>query len=224
VTVFRDGEARYYDLARLGVPAGAEPDDALMTARVLPVWVADQRLAYDALAAWQARDPLLAGRLDLARAGSCCRAAADLDGGLYGRLDTLPPPRPRLLMTSAASGRLPGAVARWTRMIREAAAAHTPAYWLELPGSSHLAFTLTPLLSPLLAPPGYDPRGGLRAIDAHLRAFFDAYVRGPARGAARGPERGPARDAPARPPGSATGDVDVRWRTAPLGDRGRLGR
>lgn len=220
VTVFPDGTARYYDLARLGVPAGVEPDEAVMTARVLPVWVADQRFAYGALGAWDARDPVLAGRLDLARVGSfghsfggatalevCrvdarCRAAADLDGGLYGALLTEPAVRPLLLLTSEASGRLPSAVVRWARLVGRAGA---PAAWLELPGSSHLSFTFTQLLSPLLAPRGFDPRAGLRTTGAYLRAFFDAQLRGrptwpPAR--PLGPTRATIRDG-----------ADVRWRT-----------
>jgi Platelet-activating factor acetylhydrolase, isoform II len=53
VTVFPDGEARFYDLARFGITAAdGEPDQALMDERVFPVWVADQRFAYDTLEAW----------------------------------------------------------------------------------------------------------------------------------------------------------------------------
>lgn len=212
VTVFPDGETRYYDLARFGIPAGVEPDEALVTQRVFPVWVADQRFIYDTLEAWQRDDRLLAGRLDLARIGSfghsfggvtalevCrvdprCRAAVDMDGGLYGGSATMPAVRPLLLMSSADSNRYPSAIAKWTRLIANASA---DAYWLELPNSSHLSFTFSQLLSPLLAPQGFDPRGGLRTVDTYLLRFFDRYLR----------------DMPTQPLGPASQDADVRWRT-----------
>lgn len=224
VTVFPDGVTRFHDLIRFGVPVGVAADDAQVSARVFPAWVADQRAAYGALAAWDARDPVLAGRLDLTRLGSfghsfggatalevCrvdarCRAAADLDGGVYGALRTEPAVRPLLLVTSEASGRLPYAVARWARLIGRARAT---AAWLELPHSGHLSFTLTPLLSPLLAPPGLDPAAGLRTTDAYLRAFFDAQL-DVARPGSR-PTWPPARAlGTTRAP---TGDgAEVRWR------------
>lgn len=212
VTVFPDGEARYYNMERFGIPAGVEPDAALVTERVFPVWVADQRFVYDTLETWAQADPLLAGRLDLARIGSfghsfggatalevCrvdsrCRAAVDMDGGLYGGSTTMPAVRPLLLMSSADSNRYPSAIAGWTRLI---ASARADAYWLELPNSSHLSFTFSPLLSPLLAPQGFDPRGGLRTVDKYLRGFFDRYLR----------------DTPTQPLGPASPDADVRWRT-----------
>ena len=71
-----------------------------------------------------------------------------------------------------------------------------PAYWLELPNSSHLSFTFSELLSPLLAPRGFDPRAGLRTVDKYLRAFFDTHLRG----------------LPAAPLGPDAGDTDVEWR------------
>jgi len=70
VTVFPDGETRFYNLERFGIPSGAEPDEALVTERVFPVWVADQRFIYDTLETWEQTDSLLAGRLDLTRIGS----------------------------------------------------------------------------------------------------------------------------------------------------------
>ena len=57
------------------------------------------------------------------------------------------------------------------------AAATGPAYWLELPDSTHFSFTITQLLSPILVPPNFEPRDGLRVIDKYLRTFFDLYVR-----------------------------------------------
>jgi predicted dienelactone hydrolase len=211
VTVFPDGQARFYNLERFGIPAGVEPDERQISERVFPVWVADQRFVYDTLEAWERHDPLLAGRLDLGRIGSVghsfggatalevcrieprCRAAVDMDGGLYGGSVTQPAVRPLLLMTSADSGRLPGAVRRWTDLIANARGA---AYWLELPNSSHLSFTFSELLSPLLAPQGFDPRAGLRVVDKYLRAFFDTHLRG----------------APAPRLGPGAGDTDVYWR------------
>jgi predicted dienelactone hydrolase len=191
VTVFPDGVARYYDLAHFGMPTGVEPNHALMNEHVFPVWVADQRFVYDTLEAWAANDPLFQQRLDLSRIGSfghsfggatalevCrveirCRAAVNLDGGLYGDTEALPAVRPFLLMTSTNSNQYEYAVAKWTNLIAHAAA---DAYWLEVPNSSHLSFTFTELLSPLLVPAGYEPRVGLHIIDRYLRAFFDTYL------------------------------------------------
>ncbi len=56
--------------------------------------------------------------------------------------------------------------------------ATAPAYWLELPNSSHLSVTFSELLSPLLAPPGFDPRAALLVVDTYPRAFFDTHPRG----------------------------------------------
>jgi predicted dienelactone hydrolase len=210
VTVFPDGEARYYDAERFGIPAGVEPTKALVNDRIFPVWVADQRFIYDSLEAWEADDPMLAGRLDLSRIGSfghsfggataldvClvdarCDAAVDMDGGLYGESETLPAVRPLLLMSSAESVQYPEAVESWSSLIARATDA---AYWLELPNSSHLSFTFSQLLSPLLAPPGFDPREGLLTVDTYLRAFFDRYLR----------------EMETLPLGPASGATDVRW-------------
>jgi dienelactone hydrolase len=155
---------------------------------------------------------LLAGKLDLARIGSfghsfggatalevCrvdarCRAAVNMDGGLYGGSVTLPAVRPLLLMNSADSNRYTDTVEEWQHMISNASDA---AYWLELPNSSHLSFTFSQLLSPLLAPQGFDPRAGLRVVDKYLRAFFDLHLRG----------------VDTAPLGPASGATDVRWRT-----------
>lgn len=192
VTVFPDGEARLYDLARFGVPSNVEPDTAMMNEYVFPVWVADQRFVYDLLERWQVDDPLLTDRLDLTRIGSfghsfggasalevCrveprCRASVNMDGGLYGDTALLPAVRPLLLMTSADSAQYGETVSEWTQMITNATA---PAYWLGLPDSTHLSFTLTQLLSPLLVPQNFDPYAGLRTIDNYLRAFFDLHLR-----------------------------------------------
>lgn len=213
VTVFPDGETRRYDAERFGIPAGEEPSRELVDERMFPVWVADQRFVYDTLAAWDAGDPLFAGRLDLSRLGSfghsfggatalevCrvdtrCQAAVDLDGGLYGGVATLPAVRPLLIMSSADSGENAEAVAGWTALVDRAAA---PAYWLELPRSGHLSFTFTQLLSPLLVPPGYDPRAGLRTVDTYLRAFFDAQLRA------------------GRAPALAADAGNVRWHSPPI--------
>ncbi|MEP7191110.1 MAG: hypothetical protein ABI901_18110, partial [Roseiflexaceae bacterium] len=151
VTVFPDGDARFYNLERFGIPAGVEPDKALVNQRVFPVWVADQRFVYDTLETWAVHDPLLAGKLDLARIGSfghsfggatalevCrvdarCRAAVNMDGGLYGGIVSQPAVRPLLLMSSSDSNRYPNTVGEWTHMITHASNA---AYWLELPNST----------------------------------------------------------------------------------------
>jgi predicted dienelactone hydrolase len=212
VTVFPDGETRFYNLGRFGTPAGAESDASFVTERVFPVWVADQRFVYDTIELWQRTDPLLAGKLDVTQIGSfghsfggatalevCrvdarCRAAVDMDGGLYGDTVTLPAVRPLLLMTSADSNRYPSALAKWKQLM---ANARTDAYWLELPNSTHLSFTFAQLLSPLLAPAGFDPRSGLHTVDKYLRSFFDRYVR----------------TIPAQPLGPASGNTDVYWRT-----------
>lgn len=211
VTVFPSGEARFYNLESFGITAAdGEPDKPLMDERVFPVWVADQRFVYDALETWALNDPLLAGKLDLTRIGSfghsfggatalevCrvdtrCRAAVNLDGGLYGGIVTEAAASPLLLMSSASSSQLPSAMAEWTHMIANADA---DAYWLELPGSTHLSFTITPLLSPLLAPEDFDPRAGMRVVDKYLRAFFDTHLRG-------------VETIPLEP---TAGEVDVRW-------------
>lgn len=212
VTVFPDGEARFYNLERFGIPADVEPDKALVTARVFPMWVADQRFVYDTLETWAAHDPLLAGNLDLTQIGSfghsfggatalevCrvdarCRAAVNMDGGLYGDSVTLPAVRPLLLMSSADSSRYPDTVETWAHMIAHATNA---AYWLELPDSNHYSFTFSQLLSPLLAPQGFDPRAGLRVVDKYLRAFFDIHLR----------------SVDSLPLGPESGETDVRWFT-----------
>jgi dienelactone hydrolase len=216
VTVFPDGEARFYDLERFGIPPGVEPDVPLMNEYVFPVWVADQRFVYDTLEQWQANDPLLAGKLDLTRIGSfghsfggatalevCridarCRAAVNMDGGLYGDTVKLPATRPLLLMTSTDSKQYAETLEDWSDLITNATDA---AYWLELPNSSHLSFTITQLLSPLLAPPNFEPRGGLHTIDKYLRLFFDNHLRG-----METPTLGPS-----------SSETDVHWITTQYG-------
>jgi len=210
VTVFPDGEARYYDSERFGIPSGVEPTKDLTDERMFPVWVADQRFVYDTLETWAVHDPLLANTLDLTRIGSfghsfggatalevCrvdprCRGSVDLDGGLYGGSETHPAIRPLLLMTSADSSLDTEAVQGWNALVQSATAG---AYWLELPHSNHLSFTFSQLLSPLLAPPGFDPREGLAIVDTYLRAFFETHLRG--------------MDTPLL--GPAPGNRDVRW-------------
>lgn len=210
VTVFPDGEARYYDSERFGIPAGVEPTKDLTDERIFPVWVADQRFVYDTLESWAVRDPLLANRLDLTRIGSfghsfggatalevCrvdsrCRASVDMDGGLYGGTETLPAVRPLLLMTSADSSLNTEAVGSWDALVKNATAG---AYWLELPNSNHFSFTFSQLLSPLLAPPGFDPREGLAIADTYLRTFFDTHLR----------------ELDTLPLGPSPGNTDVRW-------------
>ncbi len=193
VTVFPDGETRFYDPERFGIPAGENPDAVMVEEHMFPVWVADQRAVYDELDVWNEDDPVLAGRLDLTRVGSfghsfggataldvClsdprCGAALDLDGGLYGESVATPAVRPLMLMTSADSGANAAANEKWRGLAENAGDAF---YWLELPNSSHLSFTFTELLSPVLVPQGFDPRAGLATVDAHVRAFFDAHLRG----------------------------------------------
>jgi len=194
VTVFPDGEARFYDLEAFGITAAdGVPEKALVAERVFPVWVADQRFVYDTLETWAVDDPLLAGKLDLNRIGSfghsfggatalevCridprCQAAVNLDGGLYGQVRTQPAVRPLLLMTSAESVQYEDAVQEWRRLVTHA---DNAAYWLEIPDSTHFSFTITQLLSPVLAPENFDPRAGLRTVDKYLRLFFDIHLRG----------------------------------------------
>ncbi|MEZ4563972.1 MAG: hypothetical protein R2853_14675 [Thermomicrobiales bacterium] len=195
VTTFPDGETRFYDLTRFGLPADDAPSTATVETNVFPVWVADQQFAFDTLEEWQENDPLFAGTLDLDHLGAfghsfggatalevCrvdarCQAAADLDGGIYGAIRREPTVRPTLIMSSAGSRDVPGAMAGWGNVL---ALAEGPARWLELPGSSHLSFTDMELLSPLLPPPGFDPRAGLAQVDHDLRVFFDTHVRGQA--------------------------------------------
>lgn len=209
VTVFPDGEVRYYDETRFGLPAGGSPSAAEVNARMFPVWVADQRAVYNALEGWEKSDPLLAGNFDLAHIGSfghsfggataldvClveprCQAAVDMDGGLYGRSETEPATRPLLLMISEDSAGNAAAMASWREM---AARAEGDASWLEIPGSNHLSFTIMPLLSPLLAPWGFDAGQGLQVVDHSLRMFFDSHLRGIA-----------------APPPDPANDAAVRW-------------
>ena len=211
VTVFPDGETRFYDLERFGIPSNVEPDKTLMNERVFPAWVADQLFVYDRLETWSRNDPVLAGKLDLTRIGSfghsfggatalevCrvdprCRAAVNMDGGLYGAVVTEPAIRPILLMSSAESNQFSEAVGEWMQMVANANAA---AYWLEVPGSTHFSFTITQLLSPVLAPRGFDPRAGLQVVDTYLRTFFDIHLR----------EVEPSLE-------SAAAETDVRWVT-----------
>jgi dienelactone hydrolase len=209
VTVFPDGETRIFDLQRFGIsPAAAEH----VTEILLPVWVADQRFVYDTLEQWASNDPLLAGRLDVRRMGSfghsfggvtalavCrvdarCQAAANLDGGFANDRLSGPATRPLLLMTSGSSNQIPKALAGWARLISSASA---PAYWLELPNSNHYSFTIAPLISPLLAPAGFDGRAGLRTVDTYLRAFFDQHLRGQK----------------TRLLEPSSGETDIRWRS-----------
>jgi hypothetical protein len=132
VTVFPDGEARYYDPERFGIPSDVVPSKTLVNDRMFPVWVADQRYVYDTLEIWESNDPLLRGKLDLGRIGSfghsiggatalevClvdtrCRGAANLDGGLYGETETRPANHRSFLMSSADSGSDQEAVASWS--------------------------------------------------------------------------------------------------------------
>ncbi|MGE0132955.1 MAG: alpha/beta hydrolase family protein [Blastocatellales bacterium] len=207
VTVFPDGETRLYDLQRLGIsPAEIENSTKIL----LPIWVADQRFVYDALESWAADDPLLTGKLDLQRIGSfghsfggatalevCrveprCRAAANLDGGINSSDGSKAAIRPFLLMTSTASNELPEPIRDWSRLVEDAPG---PAYWVELPGSSHYSFTIAPLLSPLLRLTGSDARASLRTVDKYLRAFFDLHLCGVS--------------TPLLDP--ASGETDVRW-------------
>ena len=179
---------RPYDLGRFGItPADVDGSAAVLR----PVWVADQRLVYDRLADWARDDPALAGKLDLGRIGSfghsfggatslevCrvderCRAAVDLDGGVDAAAAA--GPRPLLLLTATTSNDNPVAIANWSRLLATATA---PASWLELPASNHLSFTILPLLTPLLVPPGADARAHLRTVERYLRAFFDLHLRG----------------------------------------------
>jgi dienelactone hydrolase len=190
VTVFPDGEIRPFDLGRLGIRPNAVET---ATQVLLPIWVADQRAVYDALDAWAKDDPVFGGKLDLQRVGSfghsfggvtalevCrvddrCRAAVNLDGGFASSESVKAAIRPILLMTSTASKEIAKANQGWSRLMKQATG---PAYWLELPGSDHYSFTILPLLSPALAPTGFDAYRGLRTVDTYLRAFFDLYLRG----------------------------------------------
>ena len=212
VTVFPDGEARFYNLEAFGIPPNVEPDKTIIDERMFPVWVADQRFVYDVLEMWAVNDPMFGGRLDVTRIGSfghsfggatalevCrvdarCRAAVNLDGGLYGAIVNQPAVYPLLLMSSAESSQFAETVEQWTRMIENASA---EAYWLELPGSTHFSFTITQLLSPILAPEGFDPRAGLGILDRYLRAFFDVHLRG----------------METRPLQAASEESEVRWLT-----------
>ena len=101
--------------------------------------------------------------------------AIDLDGTLFGDSATLPPVRPLMLITSGSSSQYEEAVERTPQIISSAKEA---LYWLELPNSDHLSFTIIQLLSPLLAPPGFDPRAGEITMDKYLRLFFDIHLRG----------------------------------------------
>jgi predicted dienelactone hydrolase len=206
VTVFPDGEARYFDLSRFGITYEDDGQHAAaVNERLFPVWVADQRFVFDTLEAWAADDSLLAGRIDEERFGVfghsfggatalevCrvdvrCRVAVNLDGGLWGDMVTQPSTRPLLLMTAAGSRENETAMNEWRRMVDAATAA---AYWLELPASNHLSFTDMPLLSPLLVPDGFDPRHGMGTINNYVRAFFDVHLRdGDAQQFAPSPDR-----------------------------------
>ncbi|MCA9880486.1 MAG: hypothetical protein KC442_21975 [Thermomicrobiales bacterium] len=210
VTTFPDGETRLYDLTRFGLPANEAPGAEAVEANLFPVWVADQQFAFDTLAAWQTTDPRFAGVLDLTQLGAfghsfggatalevCridarCRAAADLDGGLYGGVRDQPTAYPLLLMSSASSGANDVAQAAWQAAVERAEA---PASWLELPESSHLSFTDSELLSPLLPPRGFSPRAGLAMVNHDLRVFFDTYLRGEAGGQYNLPEATPSHTA-----------------------------
>jgi dienelactone hydrolase len=193
ITAFADGEVRPFDLTRFSITVENDGQQrAAITENMFPVLVADQRFVYDTLELWATSDAIFAGKIDTERIGSfghsfggatalevCrvdrrCRAAADLDGGLYGAMLTAPTNAPTLLMTSAGSTENDTAMRQWTAMIN---AAMGDSYWIELPNSDHLSFTLAPLLSPILVSDGFDQRAGLNAIDRYVRAFFDVYLR-----------------------------------------------
>jgi hypothetical protein len=55
VTVFPDGERRGFDLQRLGI---GPRELASVTSRLLPIWVADQRVVYDQLDRWSGDEAL----------------------------------------------------------------------------------------------------------------------------------------------------------------------
>jgi len=189
VTAFPDGETRLYNLERFGIrPA----DIGRFTQMLLPFWVADQKFVYDVLEQWAVNDPIFARKLDLTRMASfghsfggatairfCqlekrCQAAVNIDGGLDDIILKSSMTRPTLLLTSTDSHRLEYAVKKWFRLMKNTTA---PKYWIELLGSDHYSFTIIPLLSPVLAPRGFDVRAGLKTTDKYLRAFFDFHLR-----------------------------------------------
>ena len=199
VTVFTDGSARPHDLRRLGAENVSAVDRSAMTTHVLPAWVADQRAIYDYIERMNVSDTMFAGALDVQRMASIghsfggatalavclvdvrCRAAVNLDGGLYGDAVNRPAVRPVLLITSAGSNALPTAISRWSAMVQRSPSA----VWFELPRSSHLSFGIVPFLSPLLSPSRYDRDQGGRTIDVCVREFLDASL-SVGRGAASG--------------------------------------
>lgn len=70
-SVFPDGEARPFSLEQFGISStDTDQMKMLITEKMFPVWVADERFVYDTLEQWAANDSLLAGKLDLARIGS----------------------------------------------------------------------------------------------------------------------------------------------------------
>jgi hypothetical protein len=96
-----------------------------------------------------------------------------MDGGLYGEMTTREPVRPMMLMTSPHLED-DAAVTAWKALTNRAT---VPTYWLEQPNSSHISFTISELLSPLLASSGFDHWAGLATVDRYLRDFFDRPLR-----------------------------------------------
>jgi hypothetical protein len=192
VTVFPDGEARYYDPERFGIPSDVVPSKTLVNDRMFPVWVADQRYVYDTLEIWESNDPLLGASSTWgasARSGIPSAAPRRWKSAWSTRAVAAPQistvgctARPKHVLPTTAlpdefrrQRQRPGSGRALESLIRRATG---PAYWLELPNSSHLSFTFTQLLSPLLPPAGFDPRAGLLVVDTYLRAFFDTHLRG----------------------------------------------
>ncbi|KPL91459.1 alpha/beta hydrolase family protein [Herpetosiphon geysericola] len=192
VTVFPDGEVRFSNFAHFGIDPAQEVTTEQINQHVLPVWIADQRFVLDTLERWNANDSLLAGQLDLSHIGifghsfggataleTCevdarCKVVINLDGGLYGKSVERAATKPLLLITSQESSNLVTAVTNWNHLISNA---QNQAVWLELPNSSHLSFTFAQLLSPLLAPDGFEPRQGLALVDSYVRMFLDGHLR-----------------------------------------------
>lgn len=196
VTVFPDGETARFDLTRYSVPKrGTAPDveiDRTLDQHVFPIWVADQRFVYDLLAQWNESDPHFAARLDLTRMASfghsfggatsfevCrldprCRAALNMDGGLYGGIIEQPCPRPLFLFCAPITATTYADRTHWPTL---ATLPHATVFQAQLPGSNHYTFTDTGLIAPSIASSGLDTPAALRTIAAYVRAFFDVHLR-----------------------------------------------
>ena len=172
-------------------------DQGAMLGELMTIWERDLDLLLDAITApaGEARmSSVIAGRVDTTRLGllgmsygggavtqvckadSRCRAALNLDGGLWGSRMREPLKVPYLVLASPSNA----AFFEHDRLISEA-----PYYALTVEGATHTNFTdasaFVPLFQWLGVTGTIDGRRAIDIMNVVAARFFDAYVRGDAR-------------------------------------------